>query len=178
MSKMDDDIKANRMLSGKSKVYPLTFTLEQRWGEKYQSPGHPEWAVNVASELGVAVTITLGEIAGRMANKKRMKKVLAVAILFVLGGCQDGYTICAKAGSNFTGVNSGMTAIDQTRQNGLISPAEETQVLGYFKFVNDADAAFLSCASAAHTAGSKAGSFTACATIFTTTLNNPSGLLT
>jgi hypothetical protein len=100
--------------------------------------------------------------------------VLAVALLFIAGCKQDPYTVCVKAGSDIaTGINAGMTGVDQTRQNGLISVSEETQILGYLKFANDADGAFLRCAAAAHTAGSKAGSFTACATTFTITLNNP-----
>ena len=54
-------IKVNRMLSGKSLVYPLDMTLE-RVGLRY-SGGKPEWASNVAEYLGVPVTATLQELA-------------------------------------------------------------------------------------------------------------------
>ena len=54
-------IKVARMLAGKSKVYPLDMMLEQV-GLKY-SGGDPNWAINVAKELGVSVTTTLRELA-------------------------------------------------------------------------------------------------------------------
>ena len=66
-----------------------------------------------------------------------------------------------------------MKTVDSLRQQGLVSPAEESNVLDYLEFANKADEAFKSCADTAHTAGSKAGSFTACATTFNTSLNNP-----
>jgi hypothetical protein len=50
-------IKFNRMLSGRSLQYPLIWTLEQV-GAKF-SGGNPEWAINVARELGVPTTTTL-----------------------------------------------------------------------------------------------------------------------
>ena len=53
--------KVNRMLSGKSHVYPLTYTLAQT-GLKY-SGGDPNWAKNVATYLGVPETTTLQELA-------------------------------------------------------------------------------------------------------------------
>ena len=54
-------IKVNRMLAGRSAVYPLTMTLEQV-GLKY-SGGNPDWAANVAAFLGVPTTTTLAELA-------------------------------------------------------------------------------------------------------------------
>jgi len=54
-------IKVNRMLVGKSSVYPLTLTLEQV-GLKYSS-GNPDWSKNVAEYLGVPVTTTLEQLA-------------------------------------------------------------------------------------------------------------------
>ncbi len=53
--------KVNRMLSGKSKVYPLDMSLE-RVGLLY-SGGDPNWAVNVSRELAVPVTTTLQELS-------------------------------------------------------------------------------------------------------------------
>ena len=50
-------VKFNRMLSGHSLQYPLIWTLEQV-GAKY-SGGNPDWATNVARELGVLPTTTL-----------------------------------------------------------------------------------------------------------------------
>jgi hypothetical protein len=109
-----------------------------------------------------------------------MKKpflIVAIALFSMAVSCSDHYGACAKAGAGIaTGVSGGMKTVDQLRVSGLITPAEETNVLGYLKFVNDGDGAFLSCAQAAKTAGSKAGSFTACAQAFTTTINNPQEL--
>lgn len=48
------------MLTGKSKVYRLTDTI-QEVGVKY-AHDQGEWANNVAKELGVSITTTLGEI--------------------------------------------------------------------------------------------------------------------
>jgi hypothetical protein len=69
-----------------------------------------------------------------------------------------------------------MKTVDQLRVSGVITPQEETNILGYLKFANDGDGAFLSCTSAAKTAGSRAGAFTACAQGFLRTLNNPNEL--
>ena len=54
-------IKVNRMLAGKSHVYPLTMTLAEL-GMKY-SGKDPNWAKNVAAELHVPETITIQELA-------------------------------------------------------------------------------------------------------------------
>ena len=89
----------------------------------------------------------------------------------------DAYTYCVKAASTTAiAINKAMPLIDQTRQNGLISTQEETAILGYFKFANDADSAFLTCVQAAHSGGGVAGAFTACANTFTASLNNPQEL--
>ena len=109
-----------------------------------------------------------------------MKKVLAITLfglaLFV-GGCKDPYGACEKAAADIgNGIAAGMKTVDALRVSGQISTQEETTVLGYMKFANDANGAFGSCAQAAHLAGNKAGSFTACATAFSQTLNNPQEL--
>lgn len=54
-------VKFNRIFAGRSLVYPLTMTLREM-GIKY-SGGRPEWAVNVARELGVSQDITLADLA-------------------------------------------------------------------------------------------------------------------
>jgi len=54
--------KCYRILSGKSKVYPPEMTIEEM-GMKY-SGGNPNWAVNVARELGLSVTTTIAEMGG------------------------------------------------------------------------------------------------------------------
>jgi len=69
-----------------------------------------------------------------------------------------------------------MTTVDQLRVSGQITPQEETSVLGFLKFANDANGAFGVCAQQAHNAGSKAGAYTACAATFQTTLSNPTEL--
>lgn len=107
-----------------------------------------------------------------------MRKLGPVLILccFLLG-CKDPYGACVKASADIgTGIAEGMKTVDSLRVQGLISAQEESNILGYLEFANTADKAFLTCAQAAHTSGSKAGSFTACATAFTTQLNNPSEL--
>lgn len=55
-------IKVDRILRGKSHTYPLTLTLEQV-GERYAGIGHPEWAVNVSSYLGVHTSTTLAQLS-------------------------------------------------------------------------------------------------------------------
>jgi hypothetical protein len=54
-------VKVDRMLSGKSRVYPLHFTLEDV-GRIY-SGGDPNWARNVAAYMRVPITITLAQLA-------------------------------------------------------------------------------------------------------------------
>jgi hypothetical protein len=52
-------IKVERMLTGRSRVYPLTMTLAEV-GMQY-SGGDPNWAENVAAELSIPITTTLAE---------------------------------------------------------------------------------------------------------------------
>lgn len=107
-----------------------------------------------------------------------MKKVFPVLFLILfLIGCKDPYGACVKASADIgTGIAQGMKTVDSLRVQGLITPAEESNVLDYLEFANGADKAFLTCAQTAHTSGTKAGSFTACATGFNTSLNNPTEL--
>jgi hypothetical protein len=106
---------------------------------------------------------------------KRLAVVLGLAL--ALAGCKDNYGACEKAALDIgNGVTAGMKTVDQLRVSGLINVQEESNVLGYLKFINDADAAFGTCAQNAHLAGSKAGAYTACANVFTSTLNNPAEL--
>ena len=52
--------KLRRMLNGASMTYPRWMTIEQvaiKWS------GDPNWATNVARELGVSTTWTLGQLA-------------------------------------------------------------------------------------------------------------------
>lgn len=58
--------QVGKMLAGKSPYYHLTMTLAEV-GMKYS--GSPDWAKNVASALGVAETITLGELDAVSENK-------------------------------------------------------------------------------------------------------------
>ena len=108
------------------------------------------------------------------------KVVLTGVICLVSFGvvsCRDPYGACEKAAADIgTGIAAGMKTVDSLRVSGVITTQEETNVLGYLKFANDANGSFGTCAQAAHNAGSKAGSFTACAQVFSTTLNNPTEL--
>jgi len=107
-----------------------------------------------------------------------LKRLITVLCLTVaLAGCKDNYGACEKAALDIgNGVTAGMKTVDGLRVSGLISVQEETNVLGYLKFINDADAAFGACAQQAHTAGSAAGSYTACVQTFQTALTSPSEL--
>lgn len=105
---------------------------------------------------------------------KRLAGVLILAVM--LAGCSNPYGACVKGGADVAnGIKAAMTTVDDIHNAGLISGAEEGHILDYLKFANDADGAFLTCAATAHTAGVK-GSFTACATGFSSALNNPTEL--
>jgi hypothetical protein len=107
-----------------------------------------------------------------------MKRLLFVLpLVLLLGGCKDNYGACAKAGADIaTGISSAMTVVDSTRAAGGMSVAEESSVLAYLKFANDADGAFLTCVAAAKAGGNKSGTYTACTTAFSTALDTPSEL--
>lgn len=107
-----------------------------------------------------------------------MKRVFSALLLCLcLMGCKDPYGACVKASADIgTGIAQGMKTVDSLRVQGLISPQEESNVLDYLEFANGADKAFLTCAQTAHTSGTKAGAFTACATGFNASLNNPTEL--
>ena len=107
-----------------------------------------------------------------------MKKLAVLAVLVIaLAGCKDPYGASEKAAADIgASIGAGMKTVDSLRVAGVITPQEETSVLGYLKFANDANGAFGNCASQANAAGNKAGAFTACAQTFLTTLNTPSEL--
>lgn len=101
-------------------------------------------------------------------------RLLLIPFLLLTMGCSDPYGACVKAGTDiFAGIGQGMKTVDEVRKQGLITPDEESNVLGFLKFANDADKAFLDCASKVHTNGSSAGSYTSCAQIFNKALNTP-----
>ncbi len=104
--------------------------------------------------------------------RKRILCSLALVVLLI--GCNDPYGASEKAAADVgASIGAGMKTVDGLRVAGIISVKEETSVLGYFKFANDANGAFGNCAQAAHVAGGKSGAFTACAQVFLTALNNP-----
>lgn len=110
-----------------------------------------------------------------------MKRLLLfltlLAIVPFVSGCKDPYGACVKADADIAqAISSGFVTVSQLQQSGLISPQEALNVANYLEFANQADAAFGTCAQTAHTAGSRAGAFTACATTFNTALNNPTQL--
>lgn len=105
--------------------------------------------------------------------KRRLQVLLLTPLLLLTSGCKDPYGACEKAAADIgTGIAGGMKTVDSLRVSGAISPQEESQVLGYLKFANDANGAFGVCAQQAHTAGSKAGAYTACAKSFQDVLAN------
>ena len=110
-----------------------------------------------------------------------MKRKLGIGLLLysalLCGGCKDPYGSCEKAALDIgNGIAAGMKTVDQLRVQGLISVQEETNVLGYLEFANKGNGAFGACVQSAHTAGSKAGAYTACAQTFSTALANPQSL--
>jgi hypothetical protein len=108
-----------------------------------------------------------------------MKTLLIASTLVMLSfiGCKDPYGACVNASSIAAQtINQGMQTVDQLRQQGHVSIAEESSLLDYFEFANKADSAFLTCAQEAHTNGNKAGTYTACANTFNSSLNNSTEL--
>ena len=105
------------------------------------------------------------------------KMFLAVTLTLTLAACSDPYGACVKADADIaSGISAGLKTVAQLQQQGTISTLEALNVAGYLEYANQADEAFGKCAQTAHTAGSKAGAFTACANIFNATLNNPTEL--
>lgn len=87
--------------------------------------------------------------------------------------CKDPYGASEKGAADLgSSIAAGMKTVDSLRVAGLISPAEESSVLGYLEFANTGNRAFGTCAQQAHNAGSKQGAFTACAQTFSTALSN------
>lgn len=109
--------------------------------------------------------------------KKILLAALAIAVLW-MAGCKDPYGGCVKAGAAIgVSIGQGMNTVANLQQQGLISATEAINIISYLEYANKADEAFLTCVATAHTSGSKAGSFTGCATVFNVTLNSPSALL-
>jgi len=105
----------------------------------------------------------------------RKLAVLLLAIV-VLAGCKDPYGACEKAALNIgNGVAAGMKTTDDLRAAGKISVQEETNILGFLKFANDANGAFGNCAQQVHASGARTG-YTACASVFQVALSNPAEL--
>jgi hypothetical protein len=108
-----------------------------------------------------------------------MRKLFAVPVLlcFLLIGCKDPFGACVTASSIAAQtIGQGMQTVDQLRQQGHVSTAEESSLLDYFEFANKADAAFLTCAQTAHSGGNQPGTYTSCANTFNASLNNPTEL--
>lgn len=109
--------------------------------------------------------------------KKAAMVLLAVTLTFGVAGCKDPYGACEKGAADIgQGIAAGMQTVDQLRVSGIITVGEETQVLGYLKFANDANGAFAVCAQQAHNAGGKGGAYTSCAQTFSSALANPAEL--
>jgi hypothetical protein len=108
-----------------------------------------------------------------------MKTLLIASTLVMLSfiGCKDPYGAAAKADADIAqAISSGFVTVTQLRQQNLLSPQEALNVANYLEFANLGDEAFGTCIAAAHTAGSKAGTYTACATAFSAKLASPSEL--
>jgi hypothetical protein len=102
-----------------------------------------------------------------------------LVVCLALCGCtQDPYGASAKLGQDIAvGIGGAMTTVDQMHSTGLITGAEESNILGYMQFANVADGAFLVCVGKAHAATTPApGVFTACVNAFNSSLNIPSEL--
>jgi hypothetical protein len=105
--------------------------------------------------------------------RQRLAVLPLLTLLLVISGCKDPYGASAKAGADVAaGVTQGLNTVQQLQVQGVITAQEALNVAGYLEFANKADEAFLSCAKTAHTNGDKPGTYTACAQVFNTTLNN------
>jgi len=112
-----------------------------------------------------------------MARLARRKLSLLLPLLLLLSGCKDPYGSCVRAGADIAGgITTAMQTVDSIEKAGQMTATEEKNILGYLEYANKADAVFLTCVSTAHTSGSKTGTYTACATAFQNTLNNPAQL--
>ena len=106
-------------------------------------------------------------------------KLTAVIVFALLAmfSCKDPYGACEKASADVaSGITGGFNTVNQLQQSAQVSPQEAANIYNYLKFANDANGAFSVCAQQAHTAGSKAGAYTACSTTLTAALNTPSEL--
>jgi len=105
-----------------------------------------------------------------------MKKLAVLLLAVTLMGCKDPYGASEKAALNIgNAIAAGMKTADDLRVNGKISVQEETSILGFLKFANDANGAFGNCAQQVHASGAKTG-YTACASVFQVALSNPAEL--
>lgn len=115
------------------------------------------------------------KLGGNM--KLLLRLALPLAFCLMLAGCKDPYGGCAKAGADIAqGVSAGLATVTSLEQQGEITPSEALNVGNYLEFANKADEAFLTCVSVAHTSGNKPGTYTACVSTFSTTLNTPAEL--
>lgn len=102
--------------------------------------------------------------------------LLLVIPVLLLCSCADPYGTSAKLAQDvFVSVNQANTTVDNLQKQGIISPAEERNILDYTASVNTLDVVYLNCVVAAHTAGT-AGGFTACAQTLAASMGNPSTL--
>lgn len=109
----------------------------------------------------------------RLAIANVTAAVLIFAVLS-LCGCNNPYRATLKVCDGIaTGVTQGNNTADELRMAQLITPAEEVNVLGYLKFVGDANGAFAKCATAVNSKQGANTTFTSCAATFQTTLQNP-----
>ena len=107
---------------------------------------------------------------------KQFRLLLVLPLLLIMG-CSDPYRACVKASADIgIGIGQGMHTVNDLRQSGVISSAEEANVLNYLEYANIGNKAFMSCSQMAHTSGSKVGTFTSCAQTFNSALNNPTSL--
>jgi hypothetical protein len=107
----------------------------------------------------------------------KANRLLLLPLLLLLSSCNDPYRACVQANADVAqAISNGLATITQLQQQGLISTKEAPSVAGYFEFANKADETFGNCAKNVHTSGATAGSYTACAQAFNTSLNNPNQL--
>lgn len=107
-----------------------------------------------------------------------MKKLLLILPLaLLLGGCKSPYDACVKGGNAIAqSIKAAMPTIDTARAQGLMSAQEESNVEDFLEYANKADGAFLTCAKTAKANGNQPGTYTACASAFSTALASPAEL--
>jgi hypothetical protein len=100
---------------------------------------------------------------------------LVLALTLGLAACPASpYHVCVKGSADVaSAIGAGENSVDQARQQGSMTAAEERAALTYLNLANKLNGQFQTCVAAAHSAGDLSGSFTSCTSAFATGLVDP-----